>query len=94
MLAIFAPIVTWILREIVVKFVILTALFAVMAIVVPLGIGFVAPFVGVGGLNSAFGGVDSGVWWFLDFFALDYGLPLILAAFVARFLIRRLPLIG
>lgn len=94
MLAILAPVVSWIFRTIVVKFVILTAVFAVMAIVIPKAIELIAPFLGVTSLNAAFGGVDSGVWYFLDFFALDYGLPLLISAVVTRFLIRRLPLIG
>jgi len=94
MLAIFAPLVSWIFRGVVVKFVILMGIFAVMAIVIPAAISFLAPFVGVTSLSSSFGGIDSGVWWFLDMFALDYGLPLLISAHVARFLIRRLPVIG
>jgi hypothetical protein len=94
MLAILWPLVSWIFRGVVVKFLILTAVFAVMTIVIPVAIAIISPYIGVGSINSAFGSLDSGVWWFLDMFALDYGLPLILSAFVARFLIRRLPLIG
>lgn len=94
MLAIFWPLVSWIFRGVVVKFVILSAVFAVMALVVPLAIEQIAPHLGVNSLSSAFGGLGSGVWFFLDFFALGYGLPLIIAAYVTRFLIRRLPLIG
>lgn len=94
MLAILAPLVSWIFRTVVIKFVILTAVFAVMAIVIPKAIELIAPFLGVTSLNTAFGGVGSGVWYFLDFFALDYGLPLLISAAVTRFLIRRLPIIG
>ena len=94
MLAFLAPVVTWIFRAVVVKFLVLTAVFAVMAVVIPVAISFLAPFLGVGSLNSAFGGIDSGVWWFLDFFALDYGIPLMISAAITRFLIRRLPMIG
>lgn len=94
MLAILAPLVSWIFRGVVVKFFILTGIFAVMALVIPAAIALVAPHIGIASLSAAFSGMDSGVWWFLDFFALDYGIPLILSAAVARFLIRRLPLIG
>lgn len=94
MLAIFWPMVSWIFRGVVVKFVVLTAIFAVMAIVIPYAITLIAPYTGVASLTSAFGGVDSGVWYFLDIFALDYGVPLLIAAHVTRFLIRRLPVIG
>lgn len=93
-LAIFAPLVSWIFRGVVVKFVVLTAVFGVMAIIVPLAVNLVLPFVGVSSLSSAFGGLDSGVWFWLDFFALGYGVPLVISAHVTRFLIRRLPVIG
>jgi Protein of unknown function (DUF2523) len=94
MLAIFAPMISWIFRGVVIKFLILTAVFAVLAIAIPAAIALIVPHISTAGLSSAFSGIDSGVWWFLDFFALDYGIPLIISAYVARFLIRRLPLIG
>lgn len=94
MLQILAPLVSWIFRGVVVKFVILTGIFAVMAIVIPAAISLLAPHIGVTSLTNSFAGIDSGVWWFLDMFALDYGLPLLISAGVARFLIRRLPVIG
>lgn len=94
MLAIFAPLVSWIFRGVVVKFLVMTAVFAVMAALIPVAIGLIAPYLGVASLTSAFGGLDSGVWWVLDFFALGYGIPLLLSAAVTRFLIRRLPVIG
>ncbi len=94
MLLIFAPVIAWIFRTVVIKFLVLAALFAVLAIVIPLAISYVVPFIFTTSLNSAFSGVDSGVWWVLDFFALDFGVPLIISALVARFLIRRLPFIG
>lgn len=93
-LAIFAPMMSWMFRAVVIKFVVLTGVFAVLAIVIPKAVGLIAPFLGVTSLNSAFGGIDSGAWYFLDFFALDYGLPLLISAAVARFLVRRLPIIG
>lgn len=93
-LAIFAPLLQFLFREVAVKFLVLTAVFAVMAVLVPKVIELATPHIGVTALNNAFGGLDGGVWFFLDFFALDYGLPLLLSAFVARFLIRRLPLVG
>lgn len=94
MLAILWPMVSWIFRGVVIKFVILTSVFAVMAIVVPLAIDLIAPKIGVTGMSSAFAGLGSDVWFYLDFFALGYGIPLLISAAVTRFLIRRLPLIG
>ena len=94
MLAILAPLVSWIFRGVVVKFVILTAIYAVMAVLIPAAISLISPSISSAGLTSAFGGLDSSVWFYLDFFQLGFGLPLILSAAVARFLIRRLPFIG
>jgi len=94
MQALLWPIVSWIFREIVVKFLVFTALFVVLAFLIPKAIAMITPWIGTGGLSSAFGGLGSGVWFFLDFFQLAYGVPLVISAFVTRFLIRRLPVIG
>lgn len=94
MLAIFAPLVSWIFRGVVIKFLVMTAVFAVMAVLIPAAIVLVAPHIGVASLTNAFGGLDAGIWWVLDFFALGYGIPLLISAAVTRFLIRRLPVIG
>ena len=45
-------------------------------------------------LSNAFGGIGEGVWYFLDLCAFSVGAPLIVSAFVTRFIIRRLPIIG
>lgn len=89
-----ATLVSWVFRGAVIKFVILTGVFAVMAIVIPAAINLVVPHIGTGSLTSAFSGVAPGIWWFLDMFRLDVGLPLLISGLVARFLIRRLPIIG
>lgn len=94
MQAILWPLLTWVLREAVVKFLVFTALFVLLAFLVPKAIAFVSPWIGTGGLSSAFSGLGGGVWFFLDFFQLAYGVPLMIAAWVTRFVIRRLPLIG
>jgi hypothetical protein len=84
----------WLLREVVLKFLVLTAVFAAVAFFVPKALSYLSPWLGDASLTSAFAGIPSGVWFFLDAFRLDYGVPLMIAAFVARFLIRRLPVIG
>lgn len=89
-----APIFTWLFREVLVKFVIFAGLFVVLALFVPMAVGYLAPYIGTTGLTSAFGSIGPGVWFFLDFFQVSYGLPLIISAYVTRFLIRRLPVIG
>lgn len=89
-----APLVTWIFRDVVVKFLVFVAVFALVAFLVPKAIAYLGNFINPGGLTSAFGAISPGVWYFLDFFQLGYGVPLLISAWVARFLIRRLPVIG
>lgn len=89
-----APVIGWIFRDIVVKFIVFTAVFALVGFFVPMAVSFLSPWIGTGSLTNAFNGLGSGVWFFIDFFALGYGLPLCISAYVARFLIRRLPVIG
>ncbi len=94
MQAILYAVVTWVLREVVVKFVVIGAVYAVLVIVVPMAVSYAAPFVGVNSLNSVFAAVPDSIYFFFYFFRLDVGLPLVISAFIAGFLIRRLPLIG
>lgn len=84
----------WFIRAVVVKAAIALAVIAAIAYMMPIVWGYVSPFVGVSGLNSAFGGISDGVYWGLYAMRLDYGFPAIIGAYVARFLIRRLPFVG
>lgn len=44
--------------------------------------------------QSAFSGIPSSVLFFLDKFAFAEGLAMVLSAYLLRFLLRRIPLIG
>lgn len=44
--------------------------------------------------GSAFSGLSSGTVYFLDAFALDMGIPIVLGAYLLRFILRRIPFIG
>lgn len=92
--ALLAPVLTWVFREVIIRFIIFGGVLIGLGLLVPKAIGYLGGFINPGGLTSAFGAVSPGVWYFLDFFQLGYGLPLVLSAYIARFLIRRLPLIG
>ncbi len=94
MLSLFAPVVSFLLREVVVKFVVFAAVFGLVAVLVPVVIGYLGPYLGVASLDAAFSSVSSGVWFFLDFFQLGYGVPLLISAGITRFVIRRLPVVG
>lgn len=94
MQAILWPIFSWFLREVIVKFVVFAAIFLVLSLFVPMAVSYLGPWLGSSSLTNSFAGLSSGVWFFLDFFNLAYGVPLLISAFVTRFLIRRLPVIG
>ena len=48
----------------------------------------------VTGLDSLFNQIPAGMWYFLDIFKFATGFNLCLSAFVLRFMIRRIPVIG
>jgi hypothetical protein len=54
---------------------------------------FVSPSA-MASLTALFQSVPPGLWWFLDTMRLDIGIPVVFSAYVARFVIRRLPVIG
>lgn len=81
----------WAFRALVIKFVVFTALYlvvyelvSVMASWLPCGAS----------LTSAFAGIGAGTWYFLDMFAVSVGVPLLVSAYLTRFIIRRIPVIG
>lgn len=83
----------FVLRSIIVKFVLFFGLFFVTT-------EFVQVLSSSGLLPSAqsltglFGGIPSGVWYFLDLFSFSVGFPALLSAWATRFIIRRIPVIG
>ena len=87
-------VISWLIRAVLIKFLVFTSVFMLVALLVPFAIGWLASFIGVGDLTSAFNVLPAGIWYFLDIFRTDFGVPIIISAFVSRFLIRRLPVVG
>lgn len=87
----FNTILAWIFQQVVVKFMVLFALyFVIQAFVSTLGSFIPNP----ANMTSALAGLASGTWWFLDLFAFSQGASMVVTALVYRFLIRRIPMIG
>ncbi len=92
--ALFAPALQWVFRTIVIKFIVLSFVLVIVMLFLPLIAGYIAQFANVQNINTVIVGIPGGVWWWLEIFAIDYGLPLMISASVAAFVIRRLPVIG
>jgi len=83
----------FVVRSVIVKFALYFGLFFVTTefIQVLSGAGILPT---AGSLTGALGGIPEAVWYFLDLFNVSAGIPLVLSAWVTRFIIRRVPLIG
>lgn len=83
--------ITWLFRSVLIKFFVFFALYFVASDF----IAYLLPKLpGADALTQAFGGIPAGVWYVLDLFKVPVGLQLCLAAYVTRFAIRRIPVIG
>lgn len=81
----------FVLRSVIVKFVLYFGLFFITTEFVAI----LAPMLPDGtSLSNALGGIPAGVWYFLDLFNVSAGIPILLSAWVTRFIIRRIPVIG
>lgn len=81
----------FIFRSVLVKFVVFFALFFIVTEFVAL----LVPMLPDGsGVSGALGGIPASVWYFMDLFNVSAGIPIILSAYVTRFVIRRIPVIG
>lgn len=87
----FNTVLAFVFRQVLVKFVVLFALyFIIQEFASALG-GFLPD---PSSLTGALGSLPADMWWFLDLFGFSQGAPLVVTAMVYRFLIRRIPLIG
>ena len=83
----------WVFRVVVVK----AMLYGVLAFFASEGVAYLISKMGatsVDGLGGAINALAPGMLWFMVIFRLDVGIPLVLAAYVTAFCIRRLPIIG
>lgn len=91
LLSAFGAVLGFVLRSVLVKFVVFFGLYFVVS-------GFLSYLSGLlpdaSSINGTLAALTPGMWYFLDLFGFGYGFPLILSAWVMRFMIRRIPLVG
>lgn len=81
----------WLFKSTIVKWAFYFALFFFCTEIIQL----LTPLLpGASSLTSAFSGLPPGLWYFLDMFKVGFGVSACLGAYVTRFIIRRLPVIG
>ena len=93
MLSLFTSLISWVFRLSTIKFVVFGALALVLAPLMTL----LLSLVGTSGINeipSLVSALPADLRFYLGLFRFDVGLPMIVAAVLVRFFIRRLPIVG
>lgn len=81
----------FVFRSIIVKFVIFFALLFVVQEFIPVMVSWLPVDVN---LKSFFDMLPDSAWYFIELFKLPLGIQLVINALIARFMVRRIPLIG
>ena len=81
----------WLVRSVLVKFVLFFGLWFVTSELLPV---LVSHLPSTAGIESSWAGIPSGVGYFLNVFQIPTGLSMMLSALATRFAIRRIPLLG
>ncbi|MEI7409617.1 DUF2523 family protein [Pectobacterium aroidearum] len=83
---------SFLLRSVVVKFSVMFGLFFIVQEFVPVLLSLinVSPLP----LVELFNQLPDSVWFFLNLFQVSTGISMMISAIIARFIIRRIPLIG
>ena len=89
----FTKVLSWLFSAVVLKFLIFGIVFLSITEVLPLIITFLMPEQSTN-IGSLLSNVPSEVAYFLSFFKVDVGVKLMLSAYLARFIVRRIPFLG
>jgi hypothetical protein len=86
-------ILSWLLKSVVIKFVIGTAMYFIIHEVMNVVLANVLPSGSTltGNLNTTLGSLGSDVWYFLDYFNVPSGISLVLGAYTTRFILKFIP---
>ena len=87
-------VVAWCLGSGVIKWGFTALLWFGLALLLDLVLDLLPAWFSPDGIASASAVFTPEVWFFVDYFQLQTGLSMLLGAYVARFLIRRIPFIG
>ncbi|MEQ9917153.1 DUF2523 family protein [Pectobacterium aroidearum] len=92
MLAALYTALSFLLRSVVMKFAVMFGLFFIVQELAPvlLSLVNVSPLP----LIELFGQLPDSVWYFLNIFQVPTGITMMISAIIARFIIRRIPIIG
>lgn len=93
LLSAFNSALAFVFRTIVVKFLILFAIYFVIQAFVPV-LQSAGLLPSASNLSAGFASLPEGVWYFLHAFAIDVGMPMLLSAWVGRFILRRIPFLN
>ena len=93
MLSLFGSLISWIFRLSTIKFVVFGALSLVLLPLMELLFNLIDS-TALSSIGSMIAGLGNDVRFYLALFRLDVGLPLLVAAALTRFFIRRLPVVG
>lgn len=89
----FTKVLSWLFSAVVLKFLIFGIVFLSITEVLPLIITLLMPEQSTN-IGSLLSNVPSEVAYFLSFFKVDVGVKLMLSAYLARFIVRRIPFLG
>ncbi|TYG33308.1 DUF2523 domain-containing protein [Lonepinella koalarum] len=93
-LSLFSGLLGYVFKGIVAKFFVFFALFYITTEFIPVVIDLFIPDSLIPDLKSLFDVVPSSMWYFLNLIEFPMGISLVISALLARFIIRRLPVIG
>lgn len=89
----FTKVLSWLFSAVVLKFLIFGIVFLSITEVLPLIITLLMPEQSTN-IGSLLSNVPYEVAYFLSFFKVDVGVKLMLSAYLARFIVRRIPFLG
>ncbi|MCB5206531.1 hypothetical protein [Methylovorus mays] len=84
----------WLIGVAQIKAVIATVLTVLLSFAVSELSPLLAGFLSSSSLIAAFSGLHPSIWYFLNLLNIAYGVPVVIGAYISRFLIRRIPFIG